>query len=144
MRSSPLKMRAMRRVAITGMGIVSPLGIGKEEHWAGLVSGRSAIARSHRLASQGFTVDAVAATPEAGLKAQLYRLPRKQLKLFSRVMLFGMIASSLAVEDSALGNGWFDATRSGGFLGTFFTTLDFPTFLHWIPGAEDTALAPPP
>ncbi|MBI2209445.1 MAG: beta-ketoacyl-[acyl-carrier-protein] synthase family protein [Deltaproteobacteria bacterium] len=131
----------MRRVAITGMGIVSPLGIGKEEHWAGLVPGRSAIARSHRLVSQGFPVDAVAEIPEAGLKAQLHRLPRKQLKLFSRVMLFGMIASSLAVEDSGIGNGCFDATRSGVFLGTFFTTLDFPAFLRWIAEAESAAPA---
>jgi len=137
----PLKTQAMRRVAITGMGIVSPLGIGREEHWAGLVSGRSAIARSYRLASQGFPVDVVAEIPEAALKAQLHRLPRKQLKLFSRVMLFGMIASSLAVEDSGLGNGCFDATRSGVFLGTFFTTLDFPTFLHWIAEAESSASA---
>ncbi len=32
----------MRRVAITGLGIVSPLGIGKEAFWDGLVAGRSA------------------------------------------------------------------------------------------------------
>ncbi len=131
----------MRRVAITGMGIVSPLGIGREEHWAGLVSGRSAIARSRRLASQGFPVDVVAEIPEAALKSQLHRLPRKQLKLFSRVMLFGMIASSLAVEDSGLRNGSLDATRSGVFLGTFFTTLDFPAFLHWIAEAESGSSA---
>ncbi|MEK7334316.1 MAG: beta-ketoacyl synthase N-terminal-like domain-containing protein, partial [Candidatus Binatota bacterium] len=43
----------MRRVAITGVGVVSPLGMGAEEHWAGMVSGRSAIKRSSRLANQG-------------------------------------------------------------------------------------------
>lgn len=131
----------MRRVAITGIGIVSPLGIGKEEHWAGLISGRSAIARSQRLASQGFPVDVAAEIPEAALNGELRRLPRKQLKLYSRVMRFGMIASALAVEDSAFGDTAVDATRRGVFLGTFFTTLDFPAFLQWMSQAESSAPA---
>lgn len=107
-----------------------------DEHWAGLISGRSAIARSQRLVNQGFPVDVVAEIPEAMLRAQLHRLPKKQLKLFSRVMLFGMIASSLAVEDGGHANHTFDSTRYGVFLGTFFTTLDFPALLHWMAETE--------
>jgi len=131
----------MRRVAITGMGIVSPLGIGKEEHWAGLASGRTAIARSQRLANQDFPVQVVAEIPDSTLQGQLHRLPRKQLKLFSRVMRFSMIAAALAVEDCALGDSPIDATRYGVFLGTFFTTLDLPAFLQWMSEAESTASA---
>ncbi|MEK7822338.1 MAG: beta-ketoacyl synthase N-terminal-like domain-containing protein, partial [Planctomycetota bacterium] len=33
-----------KRVAITGIGIVSPLGIGRQEFWTNLVEGRSGIA----------------------------------------------------------------------------------------------------
>jgi len=117
---------------VTGLGVVSPLGIGAEDHWSGAVSGRSAIKHSSRLGDQGFPVDVAAEIPEAILQDQLYRLPRKQLKLFSRVMLFGMIASSLAVEDSDLRNCSLDSNRYGVFLGTFFTTLDFSAFLHWM------------
>jgi 3-oxoacyl-[acyl-carrier-protein] synthase II len=123
------------------MGIVSPLGIGKEAHWAGLASGRTAITRSERLASQDFPVQVAAVIPDSTLHEHLHRLPRKQLKLFSRVMRFGMIASALAVEDSALGNSAIDPTRCGVFLGTFFTTLDLPAFLHWMSEAESTASA---
>ena len=54
----------MRRVVVTGVGVVSPLGMGAEEHWAGLVSGRSAIKRSGRLANQGFPVAVAAEIPE--------------------------------------------------------------------------------
>ena len=131
----------MRRVAITGVGVVSPLGMGAEEHWAGLVSGRSAIKRSGRLANQGFPVAVAAEIPEPMLRDQFQRLPRKQIKLFSRVMLFGMIASSMAVEDGGLRNGSVDPSRCGVFLGTFFTTLDFSVFLHWMAEAESACVA---
>lgn len=131
----------MRRVAVTGVGVVSPLGIGAEEHWSRLISGRSAIGRSRRLADQGFPIDIVAEIPEAILGHHFYRLPRKQLKLFSRVMLFGMIASSLAAEDGGLNHGSFDSTRCGVFLGTFFTTLNFPAFIHWMSEAESSGVA---
>ena len=131
----------MRRVVVTGLGIVSPIGIGIEEYWAALISGRSAIARSRRLADQGFPVDVAAEIPEPLLRAQFQRLPRKQIKLFSRVMLFGMIASSLAVEDGGLSQGSFDSTRCGVFLGTFFTTLNIPAFLQWMAESESSGVA---
>ncbi|MEN3306319.1 MAG: minimal ketosynthase alpha [Micromonosporaceae bacterium] len=41
----------MRRVAITGVGVVSPLGIGKEAFWDGLVAGRSATKHLSKLSS---------------------------------------------------------------------------------------------
>ena len=126
----------MRRVVVTGLGIVSPLGIGVEEHWAALISGRSAIARSRRLAEQGFPVDVVAEIPEEAIRKHLHRLPRKQVKLYSRVALFSMIGSSLAVEDAGLKSGATDPTRTGVFLGTFFTAFDFSVFLRWMAAAE--------
>ncbi len=131
----------MRRVVVTGLGVVSPLDIGMGGHWEALISGRSAVARSQRLAAQNFPVDVVAEIPEPVLQKQLKRLPRKQLKLFSRVALFGMIGSSLAVEDAGLSNASNDPRRFGVFLGTFFTTLDFPTFLRWMAGAESSERA---
>ncbi|NTV65183.1 MAG: beta-ketoacyl-[acyl-carrier-protein] synthase II, partial [Oscillochloris sp.] len=45
---SPLRIDAEhedRRVVITGMGVISPFGIGVEAFWGGLVRGRSAIGR---------------------------------------------------------------------------------------------------
>lgn len=131
----------MRRVVVTGLGVVSPLGIGLEEHWASLIAGRSAITRSRRLADHGFPVGVAAEIPEPMIRAQLGRLPRKQLKLLSRVMLFGMLGSSLAVEDGVLKDGSFESTRCGVFLGTFFTALDFPAFLHWMAEAESSEIA---
>ena len=126
----------MRRVVVTGLGVVSPLGIGIEEHWAALISPRSAITRSKRLADQGFPVDVAAEITEESLRQHLNRLPRKQLKLYSRVTLFGMIASSLAAEDAGLASAQVDPTRIGVFFGTFFTVLDFSAFLKWMAATE--------
>lgn len=131
----------MRRVAITGLGVVSPLGIGIEEHWASLISPRSAITRSKRLADQGFPVDVAAEIAEESLRQHLNRLPKKQLKLYSRVTLFGMIASSLAAEDAGLGSEQVDPTRIGVFLGTFFTVLDFSVLLKWMAATESKEVA---
>ncbi|MEE8114394.1 MAG: beta-ketoacyl-[acyl-carrier-protein] synthase family protein [Nitrososphaerales archaeon] len=126
----------MTRVVVTGLGIVSPLGIGVKEHWTSVISARSAITRSERLAERGFPVNIAAEVPAQALEAQLHRLPRKQLKFFSRVMLFGMIGSSLAVEDGGLKQTDLDPTRYGVFLATFFTSMDLDKILHWMTEAE--------
>ncbi len=126
----------MTRVVVTGLGIVSPLGIGVKEHWTSVISARSAITRSKRLAERGFPVNIAAEVPAQALEAQLHRLPRKQLKFFSRVMLFGMIGSSLAVEDGGLKQTDLDPTRYGVFLATFFTSMDLDKILHWMMEAE--------
>ena len=59
----------MTRVVVTGLGIVSPLGIGVEEHWTSVISARSAITRSERLAERGFPVNIAAEVPAQALKA---------------------------------------------------------------------------
>ena len=46
----------MRRVAITGFGIVSPVGVGRGAFWKGLVDGRSGIDRISRFDCNGFAV----------------------------------------------------------------------------------------
>ena len=125
-----------RRVVITGRGVVSPLGIGLEAHWTGAIAGRSAIRRSPRLAAQGFPVDLAAEISEETLAPHLSRFPRKQLKLFSRVTRFGMLAASLAMEEAGLGASTLDPTRFGIFLGTFFTALDSVGFIELLSASE--------
>lgn len=128
----------MRRVVVTGLGVVSPVGIGIEEHWNSLLSGRSGIGRSQRLVEQGFPVEVAAEVSAAALETHMHRLPRKQLKLYSRVALFAMIASSLAAEDGNLGADSLEPSRVGVFLGTFFTGFDFSVFLRWMAAAESS------
>ena len=41
--AGPLRMGSMRRVVVTGLGVVAPNGIGKDAFWSACVSGRSAV-----------------------------------------------------------------------------------------------------
>jgi 3-oxoacyl-[acyl-carrier-protein] synthase II len=81
-------------------------------------------------------VDLAAEIPDDALLPHLSRLPRKQLKLFSRVTRFGMLAAALAVEEAGLGSAPLDRTRLGVFLGTFFTALDPSAFLQLLSASE--------
>lgn len=96
----------LRRVVVTGMGIVSPLGIGVEHVWRRLIEGRSGIA-----AIQSFDVSdlpaKVAGEVPAGLRAEggldlAEWIPVKDMKKMDRFIQLGMVAAIEAVEDS----GW--------------------------------------
>lgn len=67
---------------ITGVGVVSPLGIGSQAHWSALISGHSAVARVDRLPQLGFPVDVGAEVSGQAVAACLPRLPKKQVKLY--------------------------------------------------------------
>jgi 3-oxoacyl-[acyl-carrier-protein] synthase II len=81
-------------------------------------------------------VDLAAEIAEDSLLPHLGRLPRKQLKLYSRVTRFAMLAASLAVEEAGIRPSSVDPTRFGIFLGTFFTALDPAGFLQLLSASE--------
>ncbi|MBI3988111.1 MAG: beta-ketoacyl-[acyl-carrier-protein] synthase family protein [candidate division NC10 bacterium] len=127
---------ADRRVVITGLGVVSPLGVGVQSHWASVASARSAVRRHERLSTLGLPIDFAAAVPEEALREYLQWLPKKQLKLYNRATIFAMIASIMAVEEAALQNPLPDPTRMGVILGTLFMTYNLQPFLQHLPEVE--------
>jgi 3-oxoacyl-[acyl-carrier-protein] synthase II len=100
------------RVAITGMGVISPIGNDCETFFDNLLAGRSGI---RRLSA------AFAAQLEANVAGEVdfdgdARFPKAKLPLLDRFTQFALDASAQAVRDSGLR---FDgATRAGVFLGT--------------------------
>ena len=125
-----------RKVFVTGMGVVSPLGIGPSGHWDALVSGRCAVSRLDRLTHLGFPVDIAAEVPAQALAAHVSRLPRKQLKLYNRATTFAMIAASLAADDAGLSAPVADPIRAGVILATLFTPYPIHDLLGLLPGCE--------
>ena len=110
-----------RRVVITGIGLVSALGIGTRETWAGLLAGQSGVGRVTR-----FDVTAYAAQIAAEVKGfePLTWIEKKDVKKMDLFIQYAIAASQFAVDDAGLeitaGNaddiGVFIGSGIGGFI----------------------------
>jgi 3-oxoacyl-[acyl-carrier-protein] synthase II len=125
-----------RRVVVTGVGVVSPLGAGWREHWAGLLAGTSVIRRIERLTAAGFPVDVGAEVPAAAVAACLPRLPRKQVKLYNRATTLAMAAAVLAGDDAGLAAPVPEPARAGIVLGTFLIPYPIRDLIRLLPEME--------
>jgi 3-oxoacyl-[acyl-carrier-protein] synthase II len=105
-----------RRVVITGLGIVTPCGVGKELTWESLVGGRSGLGRITQFDER--EVPAGVAGEVKGLKPQRYIQDRKALKLTFRSVHLALVAAKLAVEDASLDTKALDPARFGAVLGS--------------------------
>ena len=114
----------MRRVAVTGIGVVAPNGIGREAFWAACVGGKSGIgpirafdARNHpvKIAGEVHGFD-----PAPLLPADC----RKSLKVMGRAARFGVGAAALAANDSGLDFTIEDPERVGVAMGTGVVPVD--------------------
>ena len=95
----------MRRVVVTGLGMVTPLGVGVDHNWSQIIAGETGIGQI-----TGFEVDDLAcqiagqvpaADQPGGLDMDAFIEPREQRKQ-DRFIQLGIVAAQLAVEDS----GW--------------------------------------
>src|ERR1044072_3474966 len=68
-----------RRVVITGMGCVTPLGIGREAYWKALVEGKSGVRRIQTFDPSSFPVQIAAEVPSFDWEAQLNPKDRKHV-----------------------------------------------------------------
>ena len=88
-----------RRVVITGLGLVTPLGIGVEETWTALCGGKSGIGEITRFDASGFD------TKIAGEVKDFHPedfLPKKEAKRIQSFIAYAVAASRMALEDSGL------------------------------------------
>lgn len=125
-----------RRVVVTGMGVLSPLGASASEHWAGLLAGRSGVSRVERLTRHGYPVDVAAEVLPQAVAGCTSRLPRKQLKLYNRATTFAMAAATLAAEDAGINAPISDGERAGVVLATLFIPYPILSLLQLLPDLE--------
>ncbi|MBJ7454474.1 MAG: beta-ketoacyl-ACP synthase II [Thermoleophilia bacterium] len=93
-------MRDERRVVITGLGIVSPLGIGWRDTWEAALAGRSATRLITRFDTTGHACKI--ACEVQGFDPGDFELDRRAVRRMDRVSQFAVAASRLAVEDAGL------------------------------------------
>jgi 3-oxoacyl-[acyl-carrier-protein] synthase II len=104
-----------RRVVITGVGAVTPLGNTADEFWASLLEGRSGIGPITRFDTTGF------ATRIAGeLRGfdSLKYIDKKDDRKFDRFLKYAVACATMAVEDAALKTDKVDGTRFGVLVGS--------------------------
>ncbi len=108
-------MTPRRRVVVTGVGLVSPLGVGTEETWKALLAGRSGAASITLFdASQH---SARFACEVKGFEP-LRWFEKKELKKVDRFIQFAVAAADLALADAALDPHASDPLRTGVFIGS--------------------------
>ena len=99
------------RMVITGVGVVSPIGIGKEAFWNNLIQGVSGIGPLRSISSGSLPTKLAAEIHDFDPLKYLYE--KKFLKVMSRDIQLGVVAASLAMKDSGLKSGDVDPDRLG-------------------------------
>src|SRR5947207_1023843 len=116
----------MRRVVITGLGVVAPNGIGKEAFWSACLNGTSGVGPIRSFDASGHPVKIAAEVPDFDLGPFLAPGQRKSLKIMSRAMRFAVGAAGLAIRDSGLELGKEESERVGVVMGTGLVPVDLP------------------
>ena len=104
-----------RRVVVTGVGLVSPLGIGTEPTWEGLVAGASGVSTITRFDTTDYSVRIAAEVK--GFEPTDWIEP-KEVKKFDTFVHFALAASQMALESSGFEITEENATRVGVVIGS--------------------------
>ncbi len=105
----------MRRVVITGIGVVSPIGNGKEEYWKALEEGKNGVGPITLFDVSEYPVRIAAEVKDFDPGQWM---DRKEVRKTDRVIHFAVAASDMAIEDGALDLNGEDPTRVGVYLGS--------------------------
>ncbi len=104
-----------RRVVITGLGIVSPVGLNLKETWDNITAGKSGVVTIDKFDTSDFSVK-IAATVK-GFDATSV-IPAKDLKKMDTFIHYGLIAADEALKDSGLEITERNAERIGVAIGS--------------------------
>ncbi len=109
-----MELRNGRRVVITGIGLVSPLGVGIEENWNHLMEGQSGIGPITRFDASGYSTRIAGEVKNFNPEDFI---PKKELRKMDPFLKLGLGASRLAFEDSKLTIPPESAPRAGVVMG---------------------------
>jgi len=104
-----------RRVVITGIGILSPVGIGLEQNWTNIVAGNSGIRTISLFDATGYPSTVAGEVPDFDVTQYL---SPKEAKKMDRFIQLGMAAGIEAVNDSGLEITDANADRIGVYIGS--------------------------
>ncbi len=97
-----------RRVVITGLGAISPLGMTADDLWAGLISGRCGIKTIKAFDPAGFSCKLAGEAPDFKVQKYVPKSYRKAIKLMSRDIELSVVAADEAIRHSGFVTGAID------------------------------------
>lgn len=119
-----------RRVVITGLGVLSPVGIGIDENWRNITAGRGGIARITHFDPSGFPSQIAGEVND--FEATRY-VTEKEARRMDRFIQLGMAAAIEAIKDSGIEVTDANAERIGVYIGAGIgglTTIEETTKLY--------------
>ena len=103
------------RVVITGLGAVTPLGLGWQNFWQALIDGRNGIDKITRFDPTEYTAQIAGEVQDFD---PVRFVDKKEVKRMDRYTQFALAATRLALEDSKLDLATVDTTRAGVYVGS--------------------------
>ncbi|WP_352419571.1 beta-ketoacyl-ACP synthase II [Proteiniborus sp.] len=104
-----------KRVVITGLGIISPIGIGKIEFWNSLLEGKSGISHITRFDTEGYST--TIAGEVKNFNAEDY-IDKKEAKKMDKFTQYAVAASKLALEDAEINLEKINKEKFGVIIGS--------------------------
>ena len=105
----------MRRIVITGLGCVTPVGIGKDKFWEAIKTGKSGVGPITRFDTKDFTCKIAAEVKDFNPTDYLDKKEAKRMDRFSQ---YAVVAGRLAIEDGNIDLEKLDRKNIGVILGT--------------------------
>jgi 3-oxoacyl-[acyl-carrier-protein] synthase II len=105
----------VRRVVITGLGVVSPIGFGKDDYWSALTEGRNGVDNITLFDTEGHTAKIAAEVRNFDVGPWF---DKKEARRTDRVIHFAIPAADMAIKDSGLDLGSIDPNLFGVYIGS--------------------------
>ena len=121
--------RSTRRIVVTGLGLVTPLGTGVEKTWAALCAGQSGIGRITKFDPAAY--DAQIAGEVRDFDPGQF-IEKKEIKKMDTFIHYAVGAAQLAVDDAGLKVAPEEATKVGVYIGSGIGGLGLIEHYHQI------------
>ncbi len=116
-----------RRVVVTGIGMISPLGIGNDVNWQGLLEGRSGIGRITKFDPSAYACQI--AGEVRGFEPEKW-IEKKEVKKSDTFIHYAVAAAQMAVDDSGMDMAKEDGDRVGVVIGSGIGGLPLIEEMH--------------
>ncbi|AMV37441.1 beta-ketoacyl-ACP synthase II [Planctomyces sp. SH-PL62] len=123
-----------RRVVVTGMGMITPVGGDVESSWAAMCAGRGGVGPITLFDAGTFATRIAAEVPDFDLAA--YRPDAERWVDHSRTSKFALAAATQAVAHAGLNESRLDPSRFGVYLGSGEGQQDFGRFVALVHGSS--------